>query len=107
MPEEILDFAKQMEEKNVRDRVLQYLPDAEFQKVTSTIATDLLAPQVEIIAYAYYTSRAYEFAEIQLREKIAKEIEATKCNSPQGCYGVNKEHCDTVDELAKIARGEK
>jgi hypothetical protein len=42
-------------------RVLQYY-QMPFQKVTSTIATDLLAPQVEIIAYAYYTSRAYEFA---------------------------------------------
>ena len=40
------------------------------------------------------------------REQIAKEIEATKCNNGKSCDGVNDEHCDTVDELIAIARGQ-
>lgn len=44
--------------------------------------------------------------EQMLRDKIAKEIEAEKCNdSWHDCYGVNGEHCDVVKKLADIARG--
>lgn len=41
------------------------------------------------------------------REHIAKEIEAGFCNGANGCYGVNKEHCDILKECADIARGKK
>ena len=41
------------------------------------------------------------------REHIAKEIETLFCNGSNGCYGVNKEHCDVVKECADIARGKK
>lgn len=41
----------------------------------------------------------------KLREQIVKEIEALFCNGSNGCYGVNKEHCDVVKECADIARG--
>lgn len=41
------------------------------------------------------------------REQIAQEIEVELCNNGISCYGVNQEHCDTVKELAAIARGQK
>lgn len=41
------------------------------------------------------------------RQEVAKEIEALFCNGSNGCYGVNKEHCDVVKECADIARGKK
>ena len=41
------------------------------------------------------------------REHIAKEIEALFCNGANGCYGVNKEHCDNVKESVAITRGQK
>lgn len=40
------------------------------------------------------------------REQIAQEIEVDKCDGNKGCFGVNGEHCDVLDDCAKIARGE-
>jgi hypothetical protein len=45
--------------------------------------------------------------EYQIKKQIAKEIETLFCNGSNGCYGVNKEHCDVVKECADIARGQK
>lgn len=41
------------------------------------------------------------------RQEVAQEIERELCNNGRSCYGVNQEHCDTVRELAAIARGNK
>jgi len=59
--------------------------------------------------------------EAEIREQIAKEIEAKYCASSDdendepfipdyendlGCFGVNAEHCDIIKKCAAIARGE-
>jgi hypothetical protein len=53
------------------------------------------------------TRDVQDMLERHWREHIAKEIEALFCNGSNGCYGVNKEHCDVVKECADIARGQK
>jgi len=59
--------------------------------------------------------------EKELREQIAKDIEAKYCNASDdaddepfipeykgdlGCFGANEEHCDIIKKCAGIARGE-
>jgi len=46
--------------------------------------------------------------EQDLRERIAKDIEAEKCTSDdwKDCVGVNGEHCDVLDKAIKVVLGE-
>lgn len=48
----------------------------------------------------------YPTFEQNLRENIAREIEAELCDTGDGgCYGVNDEHCDIIRKVVSIARG--
>ena len=44
------------------------------------------------------------FLEMEMREKIAQEIEQLYCQNTT-CYGVNGEHCGYIREAVDVVRG--
>lgn len=43
--------------------------------------------------------------DFETRKTIVKDLESLLCNSPSGrCWGVNQEHCDTIQECINVIR---